>query len=287
MAKSIFGSDRPLLYNVQPWAGLGFGVPNFGNNYGTLSTPIWGLAKQVSQSQLFIMTHIDSQRTQAPSRNTVERICKLVNRVHSVLVSRMKEYSDIRLEEGHATADLKAWSIHPVPFFPGPIVRNHWLAEYNQLTMIALTNIYQHSDNNLALTVTSAFAKDVWKYFAEIKRLVGVELLQIPVADISKDDFVFTEAHHDAYDPENVMINFESLDSPGVLQSRATEDDIRPLFAGYPANQIITNLREYPVDESELGKQGQAMPDEAQASGVADGSLVSDSAGGEIGRPQM
>ncbi len=287
MPKSIFGSDRPLLYNVQPWAGLGFGVPNFGNNYGTLSAPIWGMADQVAKTQLFIMTHIDAQRTQAPSRNTVERICKLVNRVNSVLVSRMKDYSDIRLEEGHATADLKPWVIHPVPFFPGPVVRNHWMSEYNQLTMIALTNIYQHSDNNLALTVTAAFARDIWKYFREIKRLVGVELLQIPIDQIEADDFKFADEHYDAYDPESVMINFESLDSPGVLQSRATEDDIRPLFRGYPANEIITNLAEYPVDEAELGRQGQAVPDEAQANGVADGSLVRDDPGGEIGRPQM
>ena len=287
MTKSIFGSDRPLLYNVDPWAGLGFAVPNFGNNYGTLSAPIWGLASQVAQSQLFIMTHIDAQRTQAPSRNTVERIAKLVNRIHSVLVARMKEYSDIRLEEGHATADLKPWMIHPVPFFPGPIVRNHWLSEYNQLTMIALTNIYQHSDNNLALTVTAAFARDIWKYFREIKYLVGIELLGIDVDVIKADEFVFSDEHFQSYDPESVMINMESLDSPGVLQSRATEDDIRPLFRGYPANQIVTNLAEYPVDEAELAKQGQPIPDGAEAIGTRDGSLIDDNPGGEIGQPQM
>lgn len=261
-------------------------MPNFGNNYGTLSTPIWGLAKQVSQSQLFIMTHIDAQRTQAPSRNTVERMAKLVNRVHSVLGSRMKSYSDVRLEEGHATADMKPWQINPVPFFPGSVVRNHWLSEYNALTMIALTNIYQHSDNNLALTVTAAFARDVWKYFEEIKSLIGIELLGIPFETVKAEGFTFTDAHFDAYDPESVMINFESLDTPGVLQSRATEDDIRPLFVGYPANQIITNLDAYPVDEGELARQGQAIPDEAAAVGTVDGSLVADP-GGEIGRPQL
>ena len=287
MERSIFGSDRPLLYNVQPWAGMGFATPNFGNNYGTLSTPIWGLASQVAQSQLYIMTHLDAQRMQAPSRNTVERICKLVNRVHSVLVGRMKEYKDIRLEEGHATADMKIWNIHPVPFFSGSLVRNHWLAEYNQLTMIALTNIYQHSDNSLALTITAAFARDIWKYFNEIKYQVGIELLGIPMEEVKGENFTFKPEHFDAYDPESVMINFESLDTPGVPQSRATEDDIRPLFRGFPANQIITNLAEYPVDPSELGRQGQALPDEAQAVGVADGSLVSKNPGGSIGQAQM
>jgi hypothetical protein len=287
MAHSVFGSDRPLLYNVTPWAQLGFGVANFGDNYGTLSTPIWGLADFVGKSQLYIMTHIDAQRTQPPSRNTVERLCKLINRVQSVLNSRMKIYSDIRLEEGHATADMKPWLIHPVPFFPGSVVRNHWLSEYNQLVMIALTNIYQHSDNNLALTITQQFASDIWKYFKEIKYLVGIELLQLSIDTVEGDDFVFTEEHYKNYGPDSVVINFEPLDSAGPIMSRATEDDLRPLFRGWPANEIITNLSEYPVDAAELGKQGQALPDAAAAVGTADGSLISKKPGGTIGHPQL
>ena len=31
--------------------------------------------------------------------------------------------------------------------------------------MVALANMFQHSDNNLALTITDAFAHDVWQYF--------------------------------------------------------------------------------------------------------------------------
>ena len=287
MNNRTFGSDRVLLYNVAPWAQLGFGVANFGNNYGTLSTPIWNLADFIGKTQLFIMTHIDAQRTQPPSRNTVERLGKLLNRVHSVLQSRMKVYADIRLEEGHATASTKPWVIHPVPYFSGPLVRNHWLAEYNELTMIALTNMYQHSDNNLAMTVTQQFASDIWKYFREIKLRLGIELLGLPVETVESDDFTFTDEHYNQYAPDTRIINFEALDTPGAIFSRATEDDLSPLFRGWPANEIITNLREYPVDAAELGRQGQPLPDEAAAVGTADGSLISRRAGGEIGQPQM
>lgn len=282
MSHSIFGSDRPLLYDVEPWNGLGFGVPNFGNNYGTLSTPIWNLASQVSKSQLFIMTHIDAQRTQPPSINTVMRIAKVLNRVQSILQSRMKPFNEIRIEEGHATADLKPWQVNPVPFFSGPVVRNGWLMEYNSLTMTALTNIYQHSDNNLALTVTEAFARDVFPYFKEIRHLVGIELLQLPPATVEAENFVFAEEHYAAYKPDSVTLNFEPLDTPGRLQSRATEDDLRPLFTGFPANMIVSNLKEYPVDNAELGKQGTAFPDETQI----DHSAKVDP-GGSLGDPQI
>jgi hypothetical protein len=287
MAQANFGSDRPLLYNVAPWAQLGFAVPNFGNNYGTLSKPIWNLADFVSKAQLFIMTHIDAQRTQPPSRNTVERLCKMLNRVHAVLQARMKTYSDVRLEEGHATADMQPWLVHPVPFFPGPLVRNHWLSEYNSLVMIAMTNIYQHSDNNLALTVTQQFASDIWKYFREIRNLVGIELLGIDPETVDADNFTFKDEHYLAYSPDAVIINFEPLDSAGPIMSRATEDDLRPLFRGWPANEIVTLLADYPVDAAELGKQGQPLAEEAAAVGTADGSLISKKPNGSIGTVQL
>lgn len=280
-----FASDRPLLYDVEPWDRLGFGVPNFGNNLGTRSVPIWNLADYIGKAQLFIMTHIDAQRMQPPSRNTVERLGKLLNRISGVLGSRLKEYKELRVEEKHASAELHVWNVHPVPYFRSAIVRNHWLSEYNELTMIGLTNIYQHSDNRLALTVTAAFAKDVWQYFREIKLLLGSELLMVKADELALDTFVFGDEHYDAYDPERMIINFESFDTPGPIQSTATEDDLRPLFEGMPANVIEPKLSQYPVTSDGLGASGAPVPEEASAVGTDDGSAVGES-GRNIGEPQ-
>lgn len=244
---TLFGSDRVLLYDVEPWNTLGFGAPAFGDNYSTINMPIAGLVDEIGRIQLYVMTHIDALRTQPPSLNTVKRLGKMVNRVHQVLAGRMKEYNEVRLEPGHATPAPEIFVIHPVPYFNSPIVRNRWLKEYNRLCMIALTNMMQHSDNNLALTVTSKFATDVWQYFNEIKLLVGSELLNVPAADLKEDDFQFAEEHYLAYDPEQVTINVEALDTPGPIMSLPTEDDLRPLFNGIPANLIAPVLKQYPV----------------------------------------
>ena len=281
-----FGSDRPLLFNVEPWGKLGFGVANFGDNYGTLCAPIHGLADELGKSQLFLMTHVDAIRLQPPSRNTIERICKLVNRVQTVLVGRMKSYNEVRLEEGHASANAIPWMIHPAPYFAGPFVRNRWMREYNNLMMVALTNIYQHSDNNLGLTITEQFARDIWKYFNEIKIRVATELLLLSPETVKADGFIFDETHFDQYDPSGVILNYEPLDTPGSVYTRATEDDLRELFRGIPANEIVTMVAEYQVDAAELGRQGQPIADEAALRGVSDGSLVGRTAG-DIGRPQM
>lgn len=281
----IFTSDRALLYDVEPWNRLGFAVPNFGDNVGTKSRTILNLADYIGKAQLFVMTHVDAQRTQPPSRNTIERLGKLINRVNSVLGGRKKAPNELLLEEGHATAELRAWIIHPVPYFRGEIVRNHWLSEYNDLAMVALTNIYQHSDNRLALTVTDAFARDVWKYFREMKILMGSELLLIDKATLEEDTFLFTEAHYEAYDPSLVTLNFEALDTPGAIQSTAAEDDLRPLFNGIPSTVIVPKLKQYPIGEDFLGWSGSSLPEDASAVGTEDGSAIAP-AGENIGDPQ-
>lgn len=253
----LFGTDRVLLYDVDPWNRLGFGVPSFGSKskmgdgfidtIGTLNVSLHSLADEIATSQLFIMTHIDAARSQPPSLNTIMRLGKLLNRVSAVLASRLMDTNEILLEEGHSRPAVKIWNIHPVPYFQGPFVRNHWLMEYNELTMFALTNFYQHSDNNLALTVTRKFATDIYQYFREIKKRMGSELLGIPREDLEKDDFVFKAEHYLAYKPEEVVLNIEALDGPGNMFSMPTEVDLRPLLDGIPANLIMPNLKQYPI----------------------------------------
>ena len=247
LAMGIFGSDRVLLYNVNPWNTLGFGAPNFGENVGTKNTPIAGLVDEIGQIQLFTATHEDAMRKQPPSRNTVERIGKMINRVQTVLVNRMKIDNELRLEGVHATATPVNFNIHPVPFFASPIMRNHWLREYNELCMYALTNMMQHSDNNVPLTITEAFAKTVWAYFKEIKMLMGAELLLLDKTTLADDKFLFKDEHYAAYKPSSVTVNIEALDSPGPLFNLPTEDDLRPLLDGIPANLIASSLKQYVV----------------------------------------
>jgi hypothetical protein len=286
-----FGSDRVLLYNVDPWNKMGFGVPNFGDNVGTLNMSIHNLADFIGKVQLFVMTHVDAMRTQPPSPNTVIRLMKLLNRVQSVLGARQKLDNQQRTEEQHASPDMRAWNVHPVPYFASGFVRNHWLQEFNMLTMIAQTNIYQHSDNALALTITQAFAQDIYKYFSDIKILLGNELLGLPMADVTAPNFVFnvTPTGHIAnYNPSAFTMNFEALDTPGPIEARPTEDDLRELFIGIPATIIKNYVAQYPTigavaGEGYAGSQYAAVH---AARGTIDGKFVS-APGGTIGEPTL
>lgn len=280
---TTFGSDRPYLYTVEPWKSLGFGVANFGNNPSTLSKNAHYMADMVGRFQLLVMTHIDAQRTQPPSINTVIRFGKMLNRVRTLLSSRAKGDADLRLEEGHATATAKPWRIHPVPYFDGVLVRNPWLDTYNELLMVALTNIYQHSDNNLSLTVTQKFAQDIWQYFREIQFLMGTELLGIPAETIQAPGFVFEESHYQAYNPSELTLNMEPLDSPGPVHQRMTEDDLRPLMQGYNSHDLIPVLVQYPAIKG-ITEQGAPLPEEAIEPSIRNDAFVS---ADELNDPQI
>lgn len=248
---SIFGSDQVLLYNVDPWGKLGFGVPNFGNNTFTQNAPLHALADEIGVIQLYLMTHIDVTRRQYPSTNTIQRLGKAINRVQSVLQNRVKVPGDNRLEGGHGSPSAIPWNVHPVPYFAGPIVSNRWLREYNNLCMLCLANIYQHSDNNLELTITQEAASDIWQYFQEIKNMLAGELLGLSKEVYNAPGFIFTPEHYATYDPTQLIIRVESIDDPGKVQERFTEDDLSVFLRGIPANLILPNLAKYPTTSND------------------------------------
>lgn len=259
-----FGTDSVQIYDVDPWNGLGFGVPTFGgDNVATLNRPLHSLTDEIGKLQLFLMTHIDASRHQPPSKNTIQRLGKLVNRCQAVLAGRKKEYNESRLEEGHASPSHLIWNIHPVPYFTSHILKNKWLKEYNDLLMILLTNAYQHSDNALALTITSDLAKDLYQYVREIKLRLGTELLNIDIEDLKKDSFQFGDSHYDKYAPEIFTTRIESLDRATSVLHLPTEDDLYPLLVGIPATIILPNLKPFPIGivPGATGQTGLPTPD--------------------------
>lgn len=249
--------DRVLVYGVEPWRSKGYGVVNFGDNFGTVNTAIHGLVDEIGEIQLAIATHIDMQRKQPPSINTVQRICKLMMRVHSVLSGRQKVMATQRVEAGHADPQYDPFIVHPFPYYaPSNVMRNKWLREFNVLTAIALSNMIQHSDNSLAMTVTSEFSEFIWQYFREIQTHIAIELLLIPRETAERPDFAFTEAHYQAYDPYKVIVNLEGSYQPGPLLNRFTEDDLRPLFEGYTTLEIAPTLEAAPKGLALVNRQG-------------------------------
>lgn len=282
---AIFGTDKTLLYDIDPWNKLGFGVPNFGDNDSTKNRALHGLADEIGKAQLLIMTHEDAGRTQPPTVNTCMRLGKILNRITSVLESRSLKDSDMRIEGVHVTSNPIPWQIHPVPYFKAEMTRNHWLMEYNDVTMVILCNFYQHSENNDQLNISNAFAEAILKYVGLIKKLLGVELLGLAKDVVEAKGFKFVDAHFSEgqFNPSSFTINYERLDSPtAAVESSLTEDDLKELFKGIPANIIQHSLSQYPVTKDGEGFGGRELTESQEATGVSDGSAVA-KPGGTLG----
>lgn len=306
VANTVFDSNRVLLYNVQPWSSLGFGVPNFGSSIATQSEPIWRLVDEIGRNQLLLMTSQDARRPDYPSVNSIIALGKLINRVQTILAGRQRQPNEQRLAPLHAGSNPLVWNVHPVPFFQGPMVANPWLKEYNSLVMVALTNAMRHGDNNLSLTVTSDFASDIWPYFREIKVLCCTELLGMTKAQAEDDTQLFptgpyngpgtlpvlgqgtttgggTGSTQPTYNPPATVVNTQSLQTAGAVMSWPTSDDLQPLWKGIPANLLIPNLAQYPVGPipGEDALSGEDTPTMAAISGV----LATAGPGGAMGSP--
>ncbi len=106
-------------------------------------------------------------------------------------------------------------------------------------------------------------------------------------ADVMADGFMFTTDMFAAYKPETVVMNYEALDTPGPIEAIPTEDDLRQLFNGFPATDVMHHLSQYPVGpDTGEGYAGAEFAAVHAAVGTLDGSLVQ-GAGGTSGYPTL
>ena len=245
--EEITHSDRILLYNVEPWASAGYGVPNFGSVMLTQNSVARKMVDQLGKQQLYIMTHVDAGRTNYPSINTVMRVGKLCNYALDVLAGRARFAHEERLESGHATPSEKPWILHPVPYFQvdGAWVQNSELGEVNELLMMTLTNAMQATDNDLALELSVEFVADIGAYIQRIKNIVAGEWLGLPSEKFKANTYRFTAEDFKLYNPSGRYPRQEEIEQPRTIGKRPTEQDLSPLLRGIPSTEIIANLAIY------------------------------------------
>ena len=93
--------------------------------------------------------------------------------------------------------------------------------------------------------MTIESSSDVWQYFRRVTELIAGELLVLPKATYTADDFMFSDELWTKYNPNAYLPRNEALATPVGTDTGFTEDDLRPLKAGIPANQIVPLLARY------------------------------------------
>lgn len=262
---SAFRSDEIMAYDPggnSVWFQLGYGCPSFGDDPQTLNSSIAYLVSSLGRNLSAVMHHRDADLRVPPSINTLIRVHKLVVRGRTILASRAVPENKPNFEAVHATPAREDFLIFPCPIFR---VRSMWLKEWAGLTMNAISEACQHTENAKEYEISTSFAGLIGQYLQRIYVRMATELFQVPLVDAEKSDFTLSEQHFNSYNPSKFFTSTELIDIVPSLDMMPTEDDLRLVTDGIPASQIV-GMRPWPGSMAAAIKVAAASAPTATAS---------------------
>ena len=237
-----FKTDQALWYNNGIWGELGYAVPNFGNDPATLNAGIHYLVAVMGRNLSAIMHHPDADSREPPRIKTLTRVHKLITRARSIMAGRDVEPNEGEMEAIHSSPASQDFVIFPVPYFR---VRNPWLKEWCGLTLNALCEAMQHTENRRPYDFSTAFSGAVGQYLHRVYRLMATELFGVPSDEAKLPTFTLTDEMLGTYDPGKYFTQTEMIDTVPRIELVPTEDDLECLTNGIPAT-LLVNLQKYP-----------------------------------------
>lgn len=240
----VVNSDAVLHYNVGQFGQLGYAVPNFSDDVGSLNPNILQLTNIVGQNLFAIMHHEDADLTTPPSINTVRRIHKLYVRFGQIVEARAISPGTNNLEPLHVQPAGEVFKVYPVPFF---LVRNRFLKEWASLTLMMLAEAMQHQENRKPMEVSTTFAAAVGKYMKRLYFNLATELFGKKQDEATAPGFILTEEELASYDPSKFFTSTEMVDTVPHLGHVFTEDRLAVLRQGIPVTSL-PELQPWPTN---------------------------------------
>lgn len=241
-------TDAVLWYDVGEFGELGYGYPNPSNDLATLNPVIANIVRVIGLNLFAIMHHEDTMTSTPPSINTITRINQLYVRLAQILQARSLAPNEARLESSHVRPAPQVFIIHPCPYHE---VRSPFLHRFASLTMVAMSEAMQHTENSNSMVISETFAKDIGKFFRQIYYEIATELFGKTKQEAQADGFILTPADLQSYNPPAWFTETEMVDTVPSFKRVLTEDRLRELRAGIPAN-ALPEFKTWPVDVPSL-----------------------------------
>jgi hypothetical protein len=265
-----FGNNSVMLLNVDPWGSLGFGAVNPGDaSCFTQNKDLWNLADEIGLCQLLATMDPGARGWEPPNAALAKRIASMYNRCKTLLNGKMILEGDADQTNGMTSKQdqsARPFLIHPCPFFKGPMMRNKWIDECNQVVMTLLSNLYQHPCNRFGAGITVQCVRDLTPFLNQLALIIGVELCGLSQATVLDEKFLFdlgptgqfTIAN---YTPTQLVINQNAIWNQGAVLNVPTLEDLGPMVPGIPANDLLPLLAQYPKGPvpQAAGMQGNPM----------------------------
>ena len=151
----VTNTDAVLWYNVNEFGELGYAVPNWSDDVGTLNPQIFDFTKIVGQNLFSVMHHEDVDMRVPPSINTLRRLHRLYVRAGQVLQGRAIAPGKLNMETQHVSPGGDVFRVYPVPYFR---VRNDYLRRWAGMILVMLSEAFQHTENRKEVEISTGFA---------------------------------------------------------------------------------------------------------------------------------
>lgn len=233
----VMNTDAVLWYNVGQFGQLGYAVPNFSDDVGSLNSTIVELTRVIGVNLFSIMHHEDADLSTPPSINTVRRVHKLYVRFGQLIAARALDAHEPNMEPKHVQPAGEVFRVYPIPYFK---VRNRFMREWAAHAMMMLSEAMQHSENRKPIEISTIFAAEIGKYMKRLYRNLATDLFGKTQEETQVPGFILTEEELSGYNPAAFFTSTEMVDTVPHLGHVFTEDRLRVLREGIP----VTNLPE-------------------------------------------
>jgi len=241
-----FESDEILWFDNGRWGRAGYAIPNAAGKVWTTNTVIWTVHNMIGRN-LFELMHRPAVKFSVPPHK------QWFFDFHQLLITARKRLSDREVTPSsdnvlvpkHATPSPKVFLTYPIPFF-GNRIRQLDLIEYAQLTLLLLSEMMQHTDNERLVHVTRDFCSTCREYIAEMLVLMATKYFGYTREQAFESNFSVDPERFTNYEPARVMTSIEMTDERPPLQWWPTENDLSEI-RGVAYNEAMMFAKRWPA----------------------------------------
>lgn len=252
-----FETSEILWWDNGAWGKAGYAIPNDGGKTTTSNETIREIHSFLGRG-LFGLMHRDDVKFSRPFN--AEWLYDL-NKMLTLGIKRMSDHavswSDKRQgDTEHATNTPAVFTVFPIPFF-GQRIRQRDAYRWAQQTMLLLSEVMQHSDNDYDDDITDMFAAMVQQKLLRVQRDMAMKYLGFTREQTEAPGFTIPSSAFakGTYDPSSLFTSFEMIEERMPEQWWPTSNDLTPI-SGIASTVANVFAKRWPIADGFYGDGG-------------------------------